>query len=76
MRYRSEAEYGMCETPRGQAAALGRLVMASWCVTGIALTSVFVVGLVMVVVIAAVGSLGGPPDPRNPSIWQLSRSRG
>jgi hypothetical protein len=53
------------QTPRGQAAAaLGRLFMAIWLLAGTVLTSVFAVGLVMTVVIAAEGPRPGPdPDP-------------
>jgi HAAS len=61
------------QTPRGQAAAaLGRLFMATWLLAGIVLTSVFAVGLVMIVVIAAKGPPGPPgPDP-DPSPGQLA----
>jgi hypothetical protein len=53
------------QTPRSQAAAALRgLVMAICLLAGIVLTSVFAVGLVMVVVVAAEGPRGGPdPDP-------------
>jgi hypothetical protein len=58
------------QTPRGQAAAArGGLFMAIWFLAGLALTAVFAVGLVLVVVIAAEGPRGGP-DP-DPSLGQL-----
>ena len=60
------------QTPRGQAAAAMRgLIMAIWLLSGTVLTSIFAVGLVMVVVIAAKGPDGGPPDPTHPSFGQL-----
>jgi HAAS len=60
------------QTPRGQAAAaLGRLFLAIWLLAGTVLTSVFAVGLVMTVVIAAQGPPGGRPDP-DPSPGQLA----
>ncbi len=63
------------QTPRGQAAAaLGGLVMAIWWLAGTALTSVFAVGLVMVVVIAATSPPGGRPGPDpDPSPGGLAR---
>lgn len=61
------------QTPRAQAAAaLGSLVMALWWLAGTVLTSVFAVGLVMVVVIAAKGPNGGPPDPPHPTLGGLA----
>ena len=52
------------QTPRGQAAAaLGGLVMALWWLVGTVLSSVFAVGLLMIVVIAAAGPHPGPPGP-------------
>ena len=60
------------QTPRGQAAAALRgLFMAIWWLAGVALTSVFAVGLVMIVVIAATGQHRGGPDP-DPSPGQLA----
>ena len=60
------------QTPRGQAAAaLTRLAMALWWLAGTVLTSVFAVGLVMIVVIAATGQHRGGPDP-DPSPGQLA----
>jgi HAAS len=60
------------QTPRGQAAAaLGRLFLAIWLLAGTVLTSVFAVGLVMTVVIAATSPPGGRPDP-DPSPGQLA----
>jgi hypothetical protein len=51
-------------TPRGRAAAaLHGLVMWTWLLTGTALTTVFVVGLVMTVVIVATGPQAGTPSP-------------
>jgi hypothetical protein len=44
-------------------AALARLVMAIWWLVGTVLTSVFTVGLIMIVVIAATGPHPGPPGP-------------
>ena len=61
------------QTPRGQAAAaLARPGMALWWLAGTALTSVFTVGLVMVVVIAAKGQHSGSPDPPHPSLGGLA----
>jgi hypothetical protein len=64
------------QTPRGQAAAALRgLVMAIWLLAGAVLTSVFAVGLVLVVVIAAEGPHNGrpdPPDPTHPSLGGLA----
>jgi hypothetical protein len=54
------------QAPRGRAvAALKGLAMAIWFLTGTTLTSVFAVGLVMIVVIVATGPHGGRqgPDP-------------
>ena len=52
------------QTPRGQAAAaFGRLFMTVWLLAGTVLTSVFAVGLIMIVVIAATGPHAGPPGP-------------
>jgi uncharacterized protein with LGFP repeats len=52
------------QTPRGRAAAaLHGLVMWTWLLTGTALTTVFVVGLVMTVVIVATGPQAGTPSP-------------
>jgi len=57
------------QTPRGQAAAaIGGLFMAIWLLAGVMLASAFAVGLVMVVVIAAKGTNGGPPDPAHPTL--------
>lgn len=62
------------QTPRGQAAAaLTRLALAIWWLVGTVLTSVFTVGLVMVVVIAATSPPGGRPGPDpDPSPGQLA----
>ena len=64
------------QNPRGQAAAaLGSLFMALWFLAGTALTAVFAVGLVLVVVIAATGQHDGrpdPPDPTHPSLGGLA----
>lgn len=52
------------QTPRGQAAAaLGGLAMALWWLAGTVLSSVFAVGLIMIVVVAATGPHAGPPGP-------------
>jgi hypothetical protein len=52
------------QTPRGQAAAALRgLFMALWWLVGTVLSSVFAVGLIMIVVIAATGPHAGPPGP-------------
>lgn len=63
------------QTPRGQAAAaLTSLGMAIWWLAGAVLTSVFTVGLVMVVVIVATGAPGGRPGPDpDPSPGGLAR---
>ncbi len=52
------------QTPRRRAAAaFTRLVMAIWWLAGAVLTSVFTVGLIMIVVTAATGPHAGPPGP-------------
>ncbi len=52
------------QTPRGQAAAALRgLFMAIWLLAGTVLTSVFAVGLIMIVVTVATGPHAGPPGP-------------
>jgi hypothetical protein len=61
------------QTPRGQAAAaLGHLFMAIWLLAGTVLTSVFAVGLVMTVVMAAKGPQPGRTRTQAPvssPIW-------
>jgi hypothetical protein len=60
------------QTPRSQAvAALGGLIMAVWLLAGTVLTSVFAIGLIMAVVIAASGPSRGGLDP-DPSLGQLA----
>ena len=52
------------QTPHGQAAAALRgLFMALWWLVGTVLSSVFAVGLIMIVVVAATGPHAGPPGP-------------
>jgi HAAS domain-containing protein len=59
---------------RGRAAeAWHGLVMWIWLLAGTALTSVFAVGLVMLVVIVATGSHGGRPPAGAPSPGGLAR---
>ena len=61
------------QTPRGRAAAaLGSLFMAIWFLAGTALTAVFAIGLVLVVVIAATGQHDGRPDPTHPTLGGLA----
>jgi hypothetical protein len=61
------------QTPGSQAAAaLHGLIMAIWLLAGTVLTSVFAIGLVVVVVIAATGGHDRRPDPTHPSLGQLS----
>jgi HAAS len=60
------------QTPRGRAtAALGGLVMAIWFLAGAVLSSVFAVGLVMILVMVVKGPNGRGPDP-DPSPGQLA----
>jgi hypothetical protein len=62
------------QTPRGRAAAaLHGLVMAIWLLTGTVLTSVFAIGVVMIVVIVATSPPGRYQDTGQPSPWQLAR---
>jgi hypothetical protein len=52
------------QTPRGRAtAAITSLVMAIWLLAGAVLSSVFAVGLVMIVVMVVNGPNGPGPDP-------------
>ena len=61
------------QTPRGQAAAaLGSVAMAIWLLAGTVLTSVFAVGLVMVVVIVAGPQHRVRLDQGQPSPGQLA----
>jgi hypothetical protein len=61
------------QTRRGRAAeAWHGLVLWIWLLTGTALTSVFAVGLVMLVVIVATSSPGGGPDTGQPSPGQFA----
>ena len=61
------------QTPRGRAAAaFVGLVMAIWLLAGTVLTSVFAVGLVMVVVIVTTGPDRVRPDMGQPSPGQFA----
>jgi hypothetical protein len=57
---------------RRGAAALRGLVMATWLLAGTALTSVFAIGLVMIVLIVATGP-ARHPDAGGPSLGQFTR---